>query len=62
MTPQDKWKVYLMYTAGNARYFVSKSPDYTKAYKGVMYKDMKDAESLCEGLNAQGTETVEKGG
>ena len=52
MTPeQKKWKVFLTYRNGTPMYFVSTSMDPGDAYKGIVYKNVADAEALRDGLN-----------
>lgn len=53
----ERWRVFSIYTAEGVRYFVGKSPDYTKRYKNIFYQKMEDAESLRDGLNQKEEES-----
>ena len=48
---QKKWKVFLTYRNGTPMYFVSTSMNPGDAYKGIVYKNVADAEALRDGLN-----------
>jgi len=51
MAAEKKWKVILTYRNGTPMYFVSTSVNPRDAYKGIVYKNVADAEALRDGLN-----------